>query len=260
MQRGLDRHVPLPGEVHELVGIEAHVVELALAGDVLHVEPPCRAHRVVVGQPTVALQQRVVVRPVRRLAHVRHRGAGARLRPARRRAAGFGVGRLERQLALARGLRLAHFLAVLDQVRGPVPRRAVRFAREPEQGPTVVGSRAGHARHRLERRREVDVAGEALDVLARRDPRTAHEQRHVDVGLVRGVLARGKPVLAEVEPVVGAEHEVGVVELALLAHRLHQPGDLSVHVLERLHPTAVEVVDRVLRRRTQARQATDERR
>ena len=43
-------------------------------------------------------------------------------------------------------------------------------------------------------------------------PGPGDDQRHADVGVERGLLAHRQPVLAEVVAVVGAEHDVGVVE------------------------------------------------
>src|SRR4051812_4713 len=48
---------PGPREVVDLVGVAAQVVELALAGCVLHVRVPGRAHAVVVGDVGPAIEQ-----------------------------------------------------------------------------------------------------------------------------------------------------------------------------------------------------------
>ncbi len=47
-----------------------------------------------------------------------------------------------------------------------------------------------------------------------RHARSGDDQRDVDVGLERRLLAGGEPVLAHVQPVVGREDDVRVRELA----------------------------------------------
>ena len=83
----------------------------------------------------------------------------------------------------------------------------------------------------MERQQAVPVAGPASCRPARRrssarstfsviasvsscrpGPGTGDHQRHVDVGVEGGQLARHQPVLAGVQPVVGAEHDVGVAQ------------------------------------------------
>ncbi len=82
-----------------------------------------------------------------------------------------------------------------------------------ERAPVREGERrdAGEVRERL---REVDVRRVLAPRDARRDSGAADDERHVDVGLVRRVLAREQPVLAHVVAVVRREDEVRVREAA----------------------------------------------
>ena len=83
---------------------------------------------------------------------------------------------------------------------------------ERREGATV--GRVGQRRvpQRGESGCEIDVAGDRLGVAAGRDARAAYEQRKVDVRLVRGLLACGHAVLAEMEPVVGGENDVRAID------------------------------------------------
>ena len=87
-------------------------------------------------------------------------------------------------------------------------------------------------------------------------PRTS--SGHVDVGLVRGLLARRHAVLTEVEAVVRREHDVGVVELPGHPERVHEPGDAAVDGLQRPDPLAVQRVDRRGLERAELRQVAHE--
>ena len=80
--------------------------------------------------------------------------------------------------------------------------------------------------------------------------RTAHDERHVHVLLVRGLLALRQSVVAEVEAIVRREDDVGVGELPVLLERRDQLAESAVDRLQRLDPLAIALVDlRFLRRR-----------
>ena len=92
------------------------------------------------------------------------------------------------------------------------------------------------------------------------DARSADDEGHVDVGLVRRLLAGGHAVLTEVEPVVGREHDVRVVELLRRPQRVHEPRHATVEGLEGADPPAVEHVDGVRLHRIEQREVAHERR
>ena len=124
-----------------------------------------------------------------------------------------GVGRFERR-ALRGGVTRAGWVMPVSfrcssryevrQCAGRSPRSSGSSDRP------SVNDGAAHPGHGLERRGEIGVAGELRDVRAGAHAGTAHEQRHVDVGLVRRLLPGRHAVLAEVEAVVGREHDVRV--------------------------------------------------
>ena len=62
---------------------------------------------------------------------------------------------------------------------------------QPGQAVTVDPGRDGQAREALERRGQVDAGRQLAGVAAGRDVRAADDQRHADVGLEGGLLARG---------------------------------------------------------------------
>ena len=199
------------GEVVDLSGVGARVVELAVAVGVLHVEVAQRADGVVVGDRLV----RARARARRAVAEM-----SVRAWPGSRRSGSalVGVGWLQRErppTAVARHRRSESVASGARRGRrcASGARRARRREPAPSNERPSVNDGARHPGHRLERRREVDVAGELRDVRPGGDARAADQQRHVDVGVVRRLLPRRQPVLAEVEAVVRREHDVGVVEL-----------------------------------------------
>src|SRR5262245_66039686 len=60
----------------------------------------------------------------------------------------------------------------------------------------------------LEGRSEIDVLDDVVTGHSGRYSGPDHDQWHTDIGVERGLLAGGQPVLAHVVPVVGAEKEV----------------------------------------------------
>ena len=103
-------------------------------------------------------------------------------------------------------------------VRGVARRAAAR---------TRLCRRRGRRRapaSRRERLGEVDVLGHRVGPSVDRHARAGHDQRHVDVGVERRQLARHQPVLAGVQAVVGAEHDVGVAGEAVRGQRLPRLG------------------------------------
>ena len=62
-----------------------------------------------------------------------------------------------------------------------------------------------------------------VDRRAAGDPGPAHDERHPDVLVVRGLLPGRQAVLAEMEPVVGTQEDVGVGELAGPLQRRRRP-------------------------------------
>ena len=80
----------------------------------------------------------------------------------------------------------------------------------------------------------------------------------MDVEVVRGLLAGGHPELTEVEPVVGREDDVGVVELTGGAQRAEQLADAVVDRLQRLDATPIQLVDLPLHLVRHGRQVPNE--
>ena len=85
--------------------------------------------------------------------------------------------------------------------------------------------------------------GEVVHLLARRDAGPAHDERHVDVLLERRHLPRREAVLTEMEAVVGAEDDVGVVELAGLLERVDDVLDEVLDAQHALELFPVHLVD-----------------
>ena len=165
-----------------------------------------------------------------------------------------GVGRFEGR-ALASALPRAGWVMPVSMRCSTQVRRSRQCAgrspcsRGSSDRPSVNDGDA-RAGHRLEGGREVGVAGEARDVRARAHAGSAHDERHVDVGLVRRLLAGRHAVLTEVEPVVGREHDVRVVELLRRPQRVHETRHATVDGLQGADPPAVEHVDGVRLDRT----------
>ena len=94
----------------------------------------------------------------------------------------------------------------------PAPRRASRAGRSPRSsGSRLCPSLGGLGAARSPRTSgQVDVLGHRAVRRSGRHPGPDDDQRHVDVGVERRQLAGHQPVLAGVQAVVGAEHDVRV--------------------------------------------------
>ena len=235
------------GEVVHLVGIGAHVVQLAVAVDVLDVQVLLRAN---------ARRSRGCGRVARRpcgrsrgRASSSRSGAGADRtgpRPAARRRRAGAAGPWASRSSARRAAPSARSTGV-----GDCPR-----ARSRSDRPSHCGSRSASAMAANVGARSV-FAVIVERVRLGRDPRAPHRERHVDVGVVRRLLARRQAVLAEVEPVVGREHDVGVVQRVQRPERRDEVGDTTVDRLQRLEPPLVEAVDRRCLVRRELRQVAD---
>ena len=174
----------------------------------------------------------VLLKPAR-VPHVERGGGADRL-------VGRRVSRLE---GLPVGVVRREVRAVMLDEDSERPADRILPVPQPGQAVTVDAGRDRQARERLERRRQVDAGRELADVPAGRDARAAHDQRHLDVGVEGGLLARGEPVLAQVEAVVRAEHEVRVPVQPLGPEFVLEFAD---HVVDReivLHPLAERAGD-----------------
>jgi len=105
------------------------------------------------------------------------------------------------------------------------------------------GPRAGEVGHRGGDVLKSDEVGQPS---ARRDARPTDRERDLDVLDVRGVLAVGLAVLAEVEAVVRDQEDVGVVELTVLLERCDQAVVEVVEGLEPFEPALPHMVAEVL--------------
>ena len=215
-------------EVVQLVRVAPEVVELALARHVLDVQVP-------LGADPVILRARIVHRGA---AHVRTAGS----RRYQHLVVGLvGIDGFERYAgAGGRQPGSIDLPPVLDEVlRSPTVGRGLLPEQRGERA-TVHEGRGPDAGEIGEGRSQIHVADDLVARRASRYARPAHDERYVDVLLVRGLLARGEAVLAEVVAVVRREDDVGVVQLPVARQRGREIGDGVIDGLEGLEPAPVE--------------------
>src|SRR5690349_5583399 len=87
-----------------------------------------------------------------------------------------------------------------------------RMLQERCERSAVDEARARDLRELSEGWREVDVADQRAARPALWYTRTAHDERHPDVAVVRRFLTGRHPEFAEMKAIVGAEHEVRIRE------------------------------------------------
>ena len=127
---------------------------------------------------------------------------------------------------------------VLDE-RGVAPAGRSVPAQERDEALPVDERRRACLAEADERRIEVDVLRDPGDGPTRGDVRPGDDERHADVRLERGQLARHQTVLAQVESVVGAEEDVGVVGHAVALEPCLELRDQIVDCLHRLRTRAI---------------------
>ena len=219
--------VRIHGHVHDVVHLVRIVVgrvQLTVAVRILDVQIMLRAHAVVLGNRTrtgdghrddvLATHSRLVVE------------VAGLVRP-RLRIEGLGTGRAR----------------MLEQIRVPWVRVGVGIVHEVGERRSVDEARGRNPGQLCKRRSEIDVAGHEVAGLVRRHTGTTHDQRHANIAFVRRLLSGRHPELPEVEAVVGAEHEVGVLELTGLPQRVDETDDAAVDGLQRPDAIAVERVE-----------------
>lgn len=98
------------------------------------------------------------------------------------------------------------------------------------------------ARKIKERRDQVNMRADAVHRLALRDSRAADEKRNTNIFVVAGRLAGPETVLTNMEPVVGREDHVGIVDGAALLQAINELVNHLVDALQRAQTLPVEVV------------------
>lgn len=94
-----------------------------------------------------------------------------------------------------------------------------------------------------ERRRKISMRSHhTIRRIISRNPRSAHDQGHVDVLLVPAALARLQPVLADMEAVVAAIHHIGIIKEVVFLETRDKPLDKFIDALECTQTLPVEVV------------------
>ncbi len=137
---------------------------------------------------------------------------------------------------------VVHAPMVLDQnLFGPS--RHTLAVHQREQAVPVDARRDRRTGQFLEARAEVDVLGHRADRATGRHAWAGDHERDFDVRVERRQLARPQAVLAHVQAVVGAEHDVGVTSEALRDKLLLDRADHPVDRLNRLGAHAELGVD-----------------